>query len=516
MSHVDINLWDFLNNSALRWPDKIAIKRASQSYTYAELKERVCSISNFILSHGVDFQDNAAILSPNCIPFVELMYADARIGVVTELLNWRLSPVRLCSLLEKSTSKILFFSSKCIEAYNYIRANLGREILFVCIDGSVDGALSCERLYEMADCGLPYRSPSRSDTAIQIYSSGTTSTPKAMRHSVKNFVDKAFILSHLSGWSSDEVYMLTSPLFHISCVSIFTCFLVGGTCVIGDPSVEGMVSAIRDDHATRIGVVPSLLNRLLDYIEEHPELDRSSVRYVEYGTAPMSAEQIRRSMKLINCKFLQYYGATETVATITCLLPEHHLREDKLRSVGQPVLGTEIKVVRGDGSECAPFENGEIVTRHPCTITEYLDNDALTKASIKGDWYYTGDIGYLSADGFLYLVDRKNDMIISGGENIYPKEVAACIQSMGEGIKDAVVTGVSDSRFGETVIAAVVKSKDSDITAEDIMEHCRLQLASYKKPRYIYFVDSLPLNDLGKVDKQAIKNMHYEAINSQN
>ena len=107
-------------------------------------------------------------------------------------------------------------------------------------------------------------------------------------------------------------------------------------------------------------------------------------------------------------------------------------------------------------------------------------------------------------------------MIISGGENIYPKEVAACIQSMGEGIKDAVVTGVSDSRFGETVIAAVVKSKDSDITAEDIMEHCRLQLASYKKPRYIYFVDSLPLNDLGKVDKQAIKNMHYEAINSQN
>lgn len=504
---VDINMWDLLNNSAVRHPNKPALKQGDTCISYGQLRDRVCRIAGFIRSKGLTKGDKIAVLSPNSAAFVETMFANSKLGVITELLNWRLAPARLAELIENSDAKMLFFSSKCTAEYLYLNANITRAIQFICMDDCMEGIIGSNELYLAEPDSISADGPSFNDPAILIYSSGTTSKPKAMLHSTKGFTLKAFISARAGGWSSDEVYLLTSPLFHSSCIGLFTCIYVGATCILGDPSVDGLIHAIAKEHATRVGVVPSVLNRILDYVEAHPEIDCSSVRSIEYGAAPMTVEQIERSMKYFSCGFYQYYGMTETAATVTVLLPEHHMDPGKLNSVGLPVLGTRIKIVRADGSECMPNEHGEVVVSHPCTISEYIDNPELTASAIHGMWYFSGDIGYLDEDGFLFLVDRKSDLIITGGENVYPKEVAGCIMSM-DGIKDAAVTGVPDDLFGEAIIAAVVKKSEYNITQEDIQAYCKQHMASYKKPRYVYFVDELPLNPTGKFDKHALKKLH--------
>lgn len=508
----DINLWDLLYDSAQRWPNKLALKQGNFECSYAELSERVCRMASFVLSEGLRKGDKAEILSPNSTVFVEAMFANAKIGVVTELLNWRLSPARLSELVERSSASLLFFSVKCADTYMYLRESVKRDVTFVCMDGEVEGAVSAEAIYAHEPDPTSKKGPSFEDPAIQIYSSGTTSAPKAMIHSVKNFVLKALLAAKAGNWSSDEIYLLTSPLFHSSCSGLFTCIASGATCILGTPSTESIINAITLDHATRVGVVPSVLNGILDYLEENPETDCSSVRSIEYGAAPMTAAQIARSMRFLSCGFYQYYGMTETVATVTVLLPEHHLDESKLKSVGIPVLGTRIKILKDDGCECAPNEPGEVVISHPCTITEYLDNPELTARSIKGDWYYSGDIGYLDEEGFLYLIDRKNDLIITGGENVYPSEVESCISDI-DGVKAVAVTGVEDDRFGEAVMAAIVKNDGAALSEEAVLAHCKAHMAGYKKPRYIYFVDKLPLSATGKVDKKAVKAIHRRETN---
>lgn len=509
MTNLNLGLWDILGNSATCWPDKTALIQGDVKVSYSELKDKSARLASFILSKGLVKGDKAAILSPNCIEYAEAMFANARLGVVTELLNWRLAPARIAELLENSTAKILFFSVKC-PLYDFLRENVKRELIYVCLDGTVEGACSCDELFALPPVSAEVEGPDFYDPAIQIYSSGTTNVPKAMLHSVKNFFLKAAIACRVGNWSSDEVYLLTSPMFHSSVTGFFTCMISGATCIIGDPSIAGIMNAITVQHATRVGVVPSVLNVLLDYLDEHPELDCSSVRAIEYGAAPMTAPQIARSMKYFKAGFYQYYGMTETAATVTALLPAHHMDESKLKSVGLPVMGTRIKVVADDGSECAVNEPGEIIVKHPCTIKEYINNPEMSATAIRGDWYYSGDIGYLDEDGFLFLVDRKNDMIITGGENVYPKEIISCIMGV-KGVKDVAVTGVPDDKFGEAVMAAVVKLPDATVTEEDIINHCKENMASYKKPRYIYFVDELPLNAVGKVDKKAVKQIHFDA-----
>ena len=508
MSFVDINLWDFLDNSANRYPKKTAIKENGASCTYEQLRDRTLSVAAFIKSHGLLEGDRAAVLSPNCLPFVEVMFANARLGVVTELLNWRLAPARLCELVEQSSAKLVFFSEKTRESYEILRKKVKRPLTYVCMDADIPAAVSNTVMHSLPPMerngGPGFNAP-----AMLIYSSGTTSAPKAMIHSVKNIVLKALILVNTGTWTQDDVYLLTSPLFHSSCVGLFACIAAGATCIIGKPSPDGIINAVVKDRATRIGVVPSVLNTILDYLDEHPDVDCSSVRCIEYGAAPMSAQQIARSMRHFDCGFYQYYGMTETAATVTALLPAHHLDESKLKSVGLPVLGTRIKVVNDSGGLCEPGEIGEIIVRHPCTINEYLDNPELTKSAIHGEWYSSGDLGYMDSEGFLYIVDRKGDLIITGGENVYPKEIASCIMEL-PGVADVAVTGVPDERFGEAVMAAVVRAAGSDISAEEIQDHCREHMASYKKPRYIYFVDALPLNSTGKVDKKAVKSLHID------
>lgn len=508
MSSVDINIWDLLNNSASRFPDKVAVKHGNVSYTYLQLRDRACRMAGFVLSQGLNAGDQVAILSPNCIPFVESVFANGKIGVISELLNWRLAPARLCELLEKSQAKMLMFSKETKHLYEFIRDNVTRQLTYVCMDSEAEGAIGCGDLYKSEPL-LEGHGPSFDNPALLIYSSGTTSLPKAMIHSVKNIVMKALILTNTGSWEQDEVYLLTSPLFHSSCVGLFTCIAVGATCIICSPAPNSIIEAITKERATRIGVVPSVLNTILDYLDASPEIDCSSVRSIEYGAAPMSWQQILRSTKHFNSGFYQYYGMTETAATVTALLPSHHKNESKLKSVGLPVLGTQIKIVNDDGDSCSANIIGEIAVRHPCTIKEYLGNPELTVTAIHGEWYFSGDLGYMDEDGFLYIVDRKGDLIITGGENVYPKEVATCILSM-EGVSDVAVTGVPDKKFGEAVMAAVVRTPGSDVTEEDIKNYCREHMASFKKPRYIYFVDSLPLNPTGKIDKNAVKRLHVQ------
>lgn len=504
----NINIWSILSYTAAIGPDKIAIKQGQVSVSYNELKERASKVASFIRSKGLGLGDQAAILSPNSINYVDVMFANAKVGVVSDLLNWRLAPPRILELVENSPCKLMFVSAKCASIYDFVRSNVKRELMYVCMDGELDGAISVDELYAL-DCDpADAPGPAFEDPAIQIYSSGTTNLPKAMVHSVKNFVLKAMIMSRSGNWSNKEVYLITSPLFHSSCTALFTCLYTGSTAILGEPNVAGILSAITEDRATRIGVVPSVLNIILDYLEEHPDTDCSSVASIEYGAAPMTAPQIARSMKFFNCGFYQYYGMTEAAASVTLLTPEHHLDESKLKSVGLPLFGTSVKVVRDDDTECDVNEPGEVIISHPCTIKEYLNNPEQTAKAIKGDWYYSGDVGYLDKDGFLFLVDRKNNMIITGGENVYPQEIIACILKL-EGVKDVAVTGVPDDKFGEAIMAAVVRTPGSEVSAEAILEHCKTHMASYKKPRYIYFVDALPVNAMGKVDNKAVKEIHF-------
>ena len=507
---------DMLTRAARCYPDKEAVVFEETRLTYAEFNERTNRLSNALLDLGVKRGERVVVICHNSNHYAEAVFAIAKIGAVSTNLNWRLSPKELAFLLDDSEANIVFFSKRFEYLYEPMVKELPKKLKYIAVDGkSDDSMLDYEELIAKYPSNEPEVDIDFEDVVLQLYTSGTTGRPKGVMLTHKNMYSNAISTILEMELTRDFNVLGLLPIFHIAVFVLLNLVLVGAkvTFVHSFDPAE-IMALIEKEKVTAVGFTPIIFKFLLD----HPELEKfdlSSLKQVIYATAPMPVDLLRRSMDKFQCDFIQFFGMTETSPTLTMLVPEDHILEGpeykvrRLASAGRATINVEVKVVDGNGEECPPGVTGEIIGRGDNVMKGYHKMPKETKDVIRDGWYYTGDMGYFDEYGYLYIADRKKDMVISGGENIYPREVEEAILLL-DGVAEVAVIGVPDDAWGEAVKAIVVPATGSELTDEMVIEHCKSHIASYKKPKSVEFMEMLPRSALGKVLKHELRAPYWE------
>jgi acyl-CoA synthetase (AMP-forming)/AMP-acid ligase II len=349
---------------------------------------------------------------------------------------------------------------------------------------------------------------SEEDYATLQYTSGTTGKLKAAIHTQGSWAAMATnILSTLS-IDKGDIMMHAAPLTHASGILVLPHWIKGAAnAILPNFHPQEYLHAVETIKPTTLNLVPTMIVMLLS----HPEVEKfsfDSVRSLIYGASPMPREALKKGLELWGPKFIQYYGQTEVPLILSILSVEDHIlaleNPERLLSCGRPTITTEVKIVDESGLEVSQGEIGEIVVSSNQAMSGYWNEESLTAETVKGKWIYTRDMGYLDQDGYLFLVDRKSDMIISGGFNIYPREVEEVLYKH-PSVLEAAVVGVQDEKWVESVKAFVVIKEGHQLSEEEIIAHCKEHLASYKKLKYVEFIDSLPKSPVGKVVRRLLR-----------
>jgi acyl-CoA synthetase (AMP-forming)/AMP-acid ligase II len=497
-----------VTRAARRFADRIAVDGPSGVLTFAELGERVVRLANALLGVGLRSGDRVLDLQTNSISYLESDLAIRSAGLARVALNHRLHTSDWERIATDSGARALVYDGRFADQTEALRDHVDH--VFVVGDGPgtpYEGFLhegSTEVLAPVdpdALCGLHY-------------SSGTTGHPKGAQRTHRNWFASVVNMTHDvlgSVPDHDDVYVHAGPMTHTSGLFILP-FLVAGARQIVLPSwdPETFIEAVTDRGATHTALVPTMVARLL----ATPGIDRetfANLRMLGYAGAPMPPEQMRQASERITPSLVQYYGLVEAIPPVTVLDATDHARglfdqPELLTSAGRPALGVEIRVVDEEGQPVRTGETGEVVTRGDHVMDGYWNADKredLAK-SIRDGWLRTGDLGRLSEDGHLWLVDRKGDMIISGGYNIYPREVEEVVAEV-PGVAEVVVMGIRDTDWGQRVVAVVTARSGAAVDETTVIEHCGRRMASYKKPKEVRVIESFPLNSTGKIAKQILR-----------
>jgi len=505
---------DMLRHNAELYAERPAFVFQGRCYSFAEVNERVNRLSHALMRLGLVKGDRVGILAYNCPQYFEV-FGLAKAGLVCVPLNYRLSAEEVAYLVEDCELSALIAESELAAQVEPIRERLRCVRYFVCLDGKAAGWLDYEELLTSSTGQEPGVSVSGEDPAALFYTSGTTGQPKGALHTHQSILAESSVPHRELGPS--EVALCVMPFFHVggSTAYLFPAFYFGATTVIlrkFDPALA--LQTIEKERVTNTCVVPIMLRRLL----EHPELGRrdlSSLRTIVYTGAPMPQETIRKGLERFGPIFVQALGQTEGQLLSVLDKEGHRLgmreRPELLESAGRPYYPGEIKLVDEHDQEVPPGQVGEIVSCSGRIMREYWKQPEETARVMRGGWLHTGDLARQDQEGYIYLVDRAKDMIVSGGENIYSREVELVLESH-PAVLEAAVIGVPDEEWGEAVKAIVVLREGAKATEEELIEYCKKRLASYKKPRTVEFWDSLPKNPSGKVLKREIREKYWAAL----
>lgn len=500
-----INLVDILDESARAYPEKVAVRFKGRSFTYACVKDRVDRLAGALASRGVKAGSHVAVISPNSHACVELVFACARLGAVCEQYNVRLSALNTARLLGRSEARIVFFAPGAYAAMRECLAEVGRPLQVVLLErGDVDeDAALYEDVIASAEPHAETADVAASDDAVMLYTSGTTGLPRGVLLSHGALLARIEIDAREQRFAHDDVLLCVLPLFHVTSVCVYVTIFVGGELVIAESrKAPDIVADIERYGITRTGLVPFIMRGLVEYVEgAQGAVDLGGLRYIVYGGEPVSPELLKRCRRSLRCGLMQGYGMTETASAVAMLTPEQHGDDRLLSTVGKAVGDMELKVIDEAGRECPNGTPGEVAVKTNTLMTGYYRDRARTDEVMRDGWYLTGDIGFLNDEGYLAVIDRKSNMIISGGENVYPIEVADCIRGIGDAVLDVVVFGIPDEHWGESLAAFVVRAEGSPLSAADVVAHCARELGGYKKPRKVLFVDDLARNASGKIPK---------------
>lgn len=514
-----INLVDILDESARAHPDKVAVRFKGRSFTYACVKDRVDRLAGALASRGVEKGDHIAVISPNSSTCIELVFACARLGAVCEQYNIRLSALNTARLLAQSEAEIVFFAPAAYAAMRECLGEVGRPLQVVLLEQGAfgDDAVLFEDMIAEAEPRLRTADVTASDDAVMLYTSGTTGLPRGVLLSHGALLTRIEIDAREQRFVHDDVLLCVLPLFHVTSVCVYVTLFVGGELVIAESrKAPDIVADIERYGITRTGLVPFIMRGLVDYVEESAgAVDLGGLRYIVYGGEPVSPVLLKRCRRYLGCGLMQGYGMTETASAIAMLTPEQHGDDRLLSTVGKAVGGMELKVVGESGSPCPNGTPGEVAVRTKTLMTGYYRDDERTAEVVRDGWYLTGDIGFLDDEGYLSVIDRKSNMIISGGENVYPIEVADCIRNMGDAVLDVAVVGIPDEHWGESLAAFVVRAEDSPLEAADVVAHCARELGGYKKPSKVLFVDDLARNASGKIPKAHMEDLKRQLLKQQ-
>jgi long-chain acyl-CoA synthetase len=506
-------LRDLLNRNAKTYPDKTALIFEDKRYTFKQVNQRVNSLVNALASMGVKKGDRVALLAYNCSQYFEVFNV-AKAGMICVPLNYRSVARELIYLINNSGANTLIVEKEFINTILSIRNELAGVKNYICLDGEAEGMASYEQLISRFPPDEPTGKLDTEDPCTLFYTSGTTGRPKGSLHTHKSILAEAAAVGQ--NFTPADIALCVMPFFHVagSAVYLFPAFASGATVVIHKKFDEtDILKTIEREKITYICLVPAMIIRLLD----HPDLDKydlSSLHTIVYTGAPMPFEALKKGVKRFGKIFVQLLGQTETL-NLTILGKEDHNIEGseklikRLESVGRPPNANEVRIVDENLKDVPVGQVGEIVAKSDRMMKEYWKMPKETAEIMRGGWLHTGDLGRKDEDGYIYIVDRKKDMIISGGENIYSREVEEVLYTH-PAVQEAAVVGIPDEKWGEAVKAVVVLRKGMTATEGEIIDLCKEHLASYKKPKSVEFWDSLPMTGSGKIMKNEIRERYWQ------
>jgi len=513
-----MRLHDFLDYQARERPDGEFAVQADRRLTYAEAVAEANRFARALVSAGLGKGDRVAFLGKNSIEQALLFFAGSKVGVVPVPLNYRLAPPEWSYIIRDAGTRLVLAASDFVPAIESLRPDLGEVERFVAIDAAERPSTWHD--YREWLAAEPATGPDvaigADDDLYQMYTSGTTGRPKGAVLTQRNVTMQVFQqLVGLGAFSQGERCLIVAPMYHAAAaLTAFGCIACGGGLYIQeDFNPFELVRVLSEERISRTTLVPAMIQACLVMVPDVAERSYDALRMVGYGASPIAAETLRRAIEVFGCDFVQGYGMTETTSALTFLTAEDHRRAlrgkpELLLSAGRPLLGTEVRVVDSHDRPVPPGEIGEVVGRGPQIMRGYWNLPEASAEALRGGWMHTGDAGVLDEEGYLFIQDRVKDMIVSGGENVYPREVEEVLYAHPE-IAEAAVIGIPDDKFGEAVMAIVVLRQGSSATAEHVIEFCKGKLAGYKRPRSVDFTDALPRNLSGKVLKRELREPYW-------
>jgi len=511
-----MRLHDFFDHHAREHPEHPCITFAGRTLSYAEAAAHSHRLARALLAEGLAPGDRFGLLSKNALEYLLFFVAGSKTGIVPVPLNYRLAPPELAYIVNDAGARLVVARGDCVAAFDSARASCPEAKTCVALDASCPGWLDYAEWTGRHPPRAPESDPARdTDDFYQMYTSGTTGRPKGALLSHRAVVLHLFQQFTMLQLPPQERVLLVAPMYHAAAaLTALGALVAGSTAVIHEDFVpQAVVRALSEEGITRTTLVPAMIQACLVAVPDVAERRYDALRLIVYGASPIAADVLRRALEVFRCDFAQGYGMTETTAALTFLSPEDHRRAlagrpELLLSAGRPLPGTQVRVVRADGTDAAVGEVGEIAGRGDQLMRGYWNLPEASAEALRDGWMFTGDAGTLDAEGYLYLSDRVKDMIVSGGENVYPREVENVLFAH-PAVADVAVIGVPDPKWGEAVKAIVVLRPGAAATPEALLAHCRSQLGGYKCPRSVDFVDALPRNPSGKVLKKDLREKYW-------
>lgn len=501
---------DYLDFFAREQADEACLILGDRRLSYGEVHAASRRLANALLDAGLGRQERFGVLAKNSIETVIAYLAGSMAGVVPVPLNWRLAPPEWAYILADAQIKLLIAEQGFCQQVDTIRPQLPCVDTYVSVGTPVrPGWLEFDRFCRGHPVTAPDVAVEPKDVFYQMYTSGTTGRPKGAmltHYSVtSNAVQTLPFFSKVMG--AGKRSLIVMPMFHAGAASFVIGSIASGTTMVihRDFSPTRLADALAHERINVVNLVPAMMQAMLVEVPDLSQRDFGALDVIIYGASSISEETLRRAMAVFGCDFYQGFGQTEASACITFLTAQDHHRAlegkpELLRSAGRALVGTTVRIVDGDGRVLPQGRTGEIVMRGPQMMKAYWNLPEASSAALRDGWLHTGDVGMMDAEGYVYVQDRIKDMIISGGENVYPREVENVLFEH-PAIADAAVIGVPDDKWGEAVTAVVVLRQGATLASDDLIGFCRARLGGYKIPRRIEFVDELPRNPSGKVLK---------------
>lgn len=508
-----MNYARLFEDCAERDSGRTALICGPRSMTYAELSASSSRFAGSLARLGVARQDKVAVLSKNNIRCVEVLLGCFKANVIACPLNTRLSPFETSAALAGGGVSVVAFDSGSLEHVRHLRSKLAPSVELVALDevsACEEGAVAFDELVAGASERFDVVEVREGDVALELLTSGTTGAPKAVLHTHRKLSSFMAMFGYAARHGmlqgkipTRDVILGLLSLYHVSGLSTLYGLMSGATVVLQESfDMDSFLDAIESHRVTRT-TVPSTVIEWMLAREDLASRDLSSLVEISYGGSPIGRRVVEEAVRTLKCTLTQAYGSTESLI-VTVLSGEDHLKgcgggDRRAFSAGKPLVGVDVKVIDENGARCATGVEGEIAVRSPSAMERYRGMTRVESGFDSEGWLRMGDLGHVDENGFLYVTGRKHDLIISGGENVYPKEVESCIELLEDDVEAVAVAGAPHPKWGETPIAFVVRKPGSNVDERTIVAHCESRIARYKRPSAVVFVDILPKDALGKV-----------------
>lgn len=516
-----MNSFFYLDKAARQWPSNIALQQGAERWTYTQFRDRALAIGGNLLSLGCKPGDRVAFCLANSPRILEIIFGCFAAGLVVVPVNARLHVREMAYLIENSGARILVHGEEYCDGI-MANADLFAGLLARVCTSDIKGTVHFDRLLDPANALAEARPAATEDTCWLFYTSGTTGKPKGAiwTHRMISRIIMNY-LADLHNIQPGEVVLHCAPLSHGSGIIALPAVARGATNAITEGASFDPIELLRTVELFKVThiafMAPTQIIKMLEDADPS-QFDLSTLQAITYGGAPIYVDQLKQAIKVFGPIFIQLYGQGEAPITITGLTAEAHARllatdDHRIGSAGQTRTDVDAACVDENDEILPPGKPGEVVARGEIVMPGYWNNPEASKETLRNGWLHTGDIGYFDEEGYLFLLDRAKDMVITGGNNVYPREVEEVL-ILHPDIAECVVFGIPDDYWGEAVHAVVVKREGAELSDRDVIAFCGEHLAGYKKPKAVDFFDELPISGYGKVLRREIRDIYWQGRNS--